>query len=378
MLRRILAAWLIVAQLLWAASPLRGEAILPLGSSSGAGGSTVSSVTGTEGILANGNSGTAETGAITLSLNDALAAIGALSPAADRLLYWVNGTTAGNATVGEGLTFSSGTLNAKVPHMCEGRLTLTSGTAVTVGDVTGATNVYFTPYGGNRISLYTGSAWEIVEFAETTEALGTLTSGLNYDVFGYNNGGTLDLEKVAWTNDTTRATALVLQDGVLVKSGATTRRFLGTFRTTSTTATEDSVTKRFLSNYYNRQTRGMKKLGSDTTLTTITRSDVTDSKCEFLTQGDQSVTGWTQVKFRSQDASGGWTATLYMEDQSAADLADTAFGFAADDNGLDRPGVLLHFFQPAAGYRYIMCSVEINVAKQTLFGAPTTRLMVEN
>jgi hypothetical protein len=59
----------------------------------------------------------------------------------------------------------------------------------------------------------------------------------------------------AWTNDTTRATGLVLQDGIWVKSGSTTRRYLGTLRTTSTTTTEDSATKRFLWNYYNRVPR---------------------------------------------------------------------------------------------------------------------------
>jgi len=33
----------------------------------------------------------------------------------------------------------------------------------------------------------------------------------------------------AWTNDTTRATALILQDGINLKSGDLTRRFVGTF-----------------------------------------------------------------------------------------------------------------------------------------------------
>jgi hypothetical protein len=40
-----------------------------------------------------------------------------------------------------------------------------------------------------------------------------------------------------------------------VKTGATTRRYLGTFYTTSTTQTEDSAAKRFLWNAANRVTR---------------------------------------------------------------------------------------------------------------------------
>ena len=140
--------------------------------------------------------------------------------------------------------------------VADGRLTLTSGTPVTISDVTGATTIYYTPYKGTKIGLYDGSStWNIVTFAETSLPLGTLTSGLTYDVFAYNNSGTLALELLAWTNATTRATALVYQNGILVKSGATTRRYLGTFYTTSTTTTEDSLLNRFVYNYYNRVIR---------------------------------------------------------------------------------------------------------------------------
>jgi hypothetical protein len=88
-------------------------------------------------------------------------------------------------------------------------------------------------------------------------ALGTLATLTPYDVYIYNNSGTLTLEFLAWTNGTTRATALVLQDGVYVKTGATTRRYLGTFYTTATTTTEDSAAKRYLWNNYNRVVRKM-------------------------------------------------------------------------------------------------------------------------
>lgn len=146
------------------------------------------------------------------------------------------------------------------------RLTLTSGTPVTTSDVTGATTVYCCPYKGNRIALYDGSSrWNLRTSAEFSLALGTLTSGRPYDVFCYDNSGTPTLEFTSWTNDTTRATALTYQDGVLVKSGATTRRYLGTFYTTSTTQTEDSAAKRFLWNYYHRVLRPMEKYDSTAT-----------------------------------------------------------------------------------------------------------------
>jgi pectate lyase-like protein len=164
-------------------------------------------------------------------------------------------------------------LNKTVAGICQGRLTLTSGTPVTTADVTGATSVYFTPYTGNGIGLYDGSSlWTLLTFTEATLALGTLTSGLPYDVFAYNNSGTIALEALAWSSGTTRATALTLQDGILVKTGATTRRYLGTFYTTSTTQTEDSFAKRFLWNYYNRVARPMRVVDATNTWQWTTNS----------------------------------------------------------------------------------------------------------
>jgi len=64
----------------------------------------------------------------------------------------------------------------------------------------------------------------------------------------------------AWTNDTTRSTALAQQDGVYIKSGDPTRRWVGTIRTTATAGqVEDSVTKRYVWNYYNQLDREMYK-----------------------------------------------------------------------------------------------------------------------
>jgi hypothetical protein len=141
---------------------------------------------------------------------------------------------------------------------CEFRLTLTTNVPVTTADVTGATTIYCTPYCGNRIALYDGSStWNTRTSAQFSVALGTLTTNRMYDVFCYDNAGTPTLELLVWTSNTARATALVFQDGVLVKSGATTRRYMGSFCTTSTTTTEDSMANRFLWNNKNRVRRNM-------------------------------------------------------------------------------------------------------------------------
>ena len=66
----------------------------------------------------------------------------------------------------------------------------------------------------------------------------TLTAGKIYDVFLWDNAGTLTLELSApWTNDTTRADALSAQNGRSVKTGATSRNWVGTIRATGTNQT---------------------------------------------------------------------------------------------------------------------------------------------
>lgn len=146
-----------------------------------------------------------------------------------------------------GIIFENSKLQALLPLVAQGRLTLETGVAISTSDQTAKTNVYFTPYNGNRIALFDGTYWKFYTFtSDITLALGTLTSGKNYDVFCYDNAGTLTLEALVWTSDSARATAIVQQDGVWCKTGALTRRLLGTFRTTSTTTTEDSLTKRFV------------------------------------------------------------------------------------------------------------------------------------
>ena len=129
------------------------------------------------------------------------------------------------------------------------RLTLESGVPVSTSDQTGKTTLYLTPYISGYIALYVSSAWVAKSTAQVSLALGTLVSGKNYDVFANWTGSAVALSfGTAWTDDTTRAEALATQDGIYVKTGDATKRYVGTIRTTSTTATEDSAAKRFVYN----------------------------------------------------------------------------------------------------------------------------------
>ncbi len=125
---------------------------------------------------------------------------------------------------------STGSGASQTVKPCEGRLTLVPGNPVPITNVIGATTLYYTPYIGDQISLFDGvSTWSSSTFTEWGVAVPTATNA-NYDVFVYINGGTNAMALTAWSNDTTRATSLVRQNGVLVKNGATVQRFVGCIR----------------------------------------------------------------------------------------------------------------------------------------------------
>jgi len=167
---------------------------------------------------------------------------------------------------------ASNAVQNQIAATCAGRLTLTTGVPVTTSDVTAATTLRFTPYKGASIGLYDGSQWNLRTFSELSIAVPATTSQM-YDVFVFDNSGTATLELLAWTNDTTRATAITTQDGIYVKTGALTRRYVGSFRTTAVSGqTEDSFAKRYVWNYYNRVTRGLRVNESTATWTYTTNT----------------------------------------------------------------------------------------------------------
>jgi len=139
---------------------------------------------------------------------------------------------------------------------CQGRLTLESGVPVSTSDQEDKDTLYFTPFRGNTIGLYNGSSWDVLTFAELSLDISGYTAAKNYDIWAYNNAGSVALESTVWTDDNDRATALVSQNGILVKSGTTTRRYLGTIRIDAAGGTcTDAIAWRGLWNYYNQVRR---------------------------------------------------------------------------------------------------------------------------
>ncbi|MDP1695340.1 MAG: hypothetical protein Q8L29_00300, partial [archaeon] len=142
--------------------------------------------------------------------------------------------------------YLNGTINS-------GRLTLESGVAISQSNQVNKTTLYFTPYLGDRISLY-NSQWKVYSFTELSTDLSILSSN-NYDIF-INDLGYLNLSLISWTNDTARSIDLIKQDGIYVKDGNASMKYLGTIRVVNGQS-EDSTNRRFVWNYYNRVDRSL-------------------------------------------------------------------------------------------------------------------------
>lgn len=247
-----------------------------------------------------------------------------------------------------------------------GRLTLESGVPVSTSDQTSKTTIYYTPCVHNVIVLWDGTDWVPVTFTETSLALGTLTSGKNYDVFGYLSGGALTLESLVWTSDTARATAVTLQDGRYCKSGDKTRLLLGTFRTTSTTTTEDSGGgttsqtggKRFLCNVYNRARRYMTVIDttdswSYTTNTTRQANNAAGNKVEFVHALPSDVGARITATVATNTNSARWAKIGIGVDSTSTYSGLSSYAYSAATLSLSVNLSATYGAQLAEGYHYL-------------------------
>lgn len=240
-----------------------------------------------------------------------------------------------------------------------GRLTTETGVGVSTSDRTSQSTLYYTPYVHNRISIFDGTQWLANSFTERSLVLSGLTSGKNYDVFIYNNAGTLTLElSAAWTDDVTRADALLLQDGVYVKSSATTRLWLGTVRSTSTTTIEDSATKRFTWNRYNQAKRRL-AVTDATASWTYSLAAYRQARASSANQVE-AVIGlagshiqlqlWAIVSYSATNAN--VSVGVGMDSTSA--IASESFGgqYQSSSTSAAQPPTANYNAVPAAGYHY--------------------------
>ncbi len=177
--------------------------------------------------------------------------------------------------LGGGPITGSGTVTTPIASLNDFRLTLDSTNAVSTANQTAKGTIYLSPWTrGNLISTYDSSIWTPHSTGQLSVALANVVSGKVYDVFLFNNAGTLTLVfGPAWTNTTTRASSpggIQQQDGVWVNTSTFTDvitgsisvtalngRLLGSVYAMATNQLEDSATNRNVANVENRVKRYM-------------------------------------------------------------------------------------------------------------------------
>jgi hypothetical protein len=190
-----------------------------------------------------------------------------------------------------------------------GRLSLTSGVAITETDVVGATAIYLVPCVSDKTPIYDGIEFVSRQFAEVSAVLNSShhAAATNYDVFEYWDGSAVAIGTgPAWASATSRGTGsgtaeLELLNGIYcnkhsisLRNNTTTAvidarkaRLRGSFRTTNAGLTEDSKAKRLLSNVDNATIRPMavaEATNSWTYGSTTIRyaNNSSDNKLEFI------------------------------------------------------------------------------------------------
>ena len=131
-----------------------------------------------------------------------------------------------------------------------GRLTLTTSVPVLISTVSASTSIYYTPYIGNAIPIYDGTNMLLYTFTELTNTTTNTTvnpaavaNNSNYDMFVWNNSGTITLSRgPAWISDTARGTGAgttelqringILTNKISITNGPTANKgtYVGTVR----------------------------------------------------------------------------------------------------------------------------------------------------
>lgn len=248
-------------------------------------------------------------------------------------------------------------LSSVLPALCNARLTLTSGTPVTTTDASN-NSLFVTPFRGNKVALYTGTAWQEHALTEINFSMAALLANTNYDIFLYSNVGTLTVDAVAWSSATARATALTTQDGVYVKTGATGRRYLGTIRTTTAGNSTDSDTQRFVWNYYNRVPRRLKRYeatsGWSYTTAAYRQANAAAANQVDMVIGVAEAFMTLDVHVLSRNTNADVSRHISIgEDSTTAAHGDVRMSLSAPITALDFATAIAALYKfPAVGYHY--------------------------
>jgi hypothetical protein len=267
------------------------------------------------------------------------------------------------------------------PSIVEGRLSFNTTLSVPDSDASasGAATLYLHQHKGNQIAVWNGTAWVYVTIPDAGVSIALpATTNTNYDVFVQDNGsGVASLVLLAWTNNTTRATALTKQNGVYVRTGTLTQRYMGTVRTAGVAGqSEDTQARRFLWNYYHRVLRKMKVIDTTdswayTTATWRPLNNDTTNRLEYVTGVMEDMVK-AKVIATVQIASSATVAGVGIDlDGTTANEADVSahVGLNVTTNAKAPSLAERHDFS-VPGYHF-MQAMEIGGAGSTFYGDNT-------
>lgn len=263
-------------------------------------------------------------------------------------------------------------MDTRLKSICQGRLTLTTGVPVTSADVTAAATLYWALYSGNQIGLYTGTRWVSYEFAQLSVAAPAVANQM-YDACVDWNDGTPTLALTAWTNDTTRATALTTQNGILVKTGDTQQRYVGSVRTRTASQFNDAYAFRHVWNYYNRVDRPLRVIDATNSWTAgsdgvIRQANASTANQIDLVVGVAEETITVLVQHRGSNSAGNvfiWTGI--GEDSTTAKATGSLGGNVNPAANVVMELHALHTTIPAIGRHFYAWLEEAATAATTTF-----------
>ena len=288
-----------------------------------------------------------------------------------------SGYTVTNITGGSGITVTNGsgsitlsTSATAVNNITGGRVGLVSGDPIS--DASAATTIYFTPFKGNCVSVWSlaASAWVIKSFSELSVAVPSVATQA-YDIFLRDD---LSLQLVAWTNDSTRASNITLFEGVYVRHGAANWKYLASFRTQASGQTESSTSRRLLDNYYNK------------VLADVVCQDTTDSwtyNGAYREINGASTDGVSRVAFMVGVSENVVEATFNHLGQGSASNRILYAGIGLDGTTPQNPGAFrytsesgsspmalaaMYKGRPAVGYHTLRCLESGSASTITWYG----------
>ncbi len=145
---------------------------------------------------------------------------------------------------------------AAAPALNEGRLSYIAGEPIPDSDISLGTELYYTPYQGNRVSLYLGGGWETFSFSELSLPVSGLLRRVPYDVFLSAGSDGLSLSCSCWGTTSARPSGILRRiNGIPVSAADPAKRYLGSFALNSAGYGADSRSERLLWNAANRVAR---------------------------------------------------------------------------------------------------------------------------